>query len=241
MKLPNENLFYGLGSTLTDEQRSYIHSIFNNDITFCNAIPGSGKTTVAVAAGRFLVESRKKKGIIYIFSPVEEDTMGHRPGDQNEKEEAYLGPLKDALASIGLQPDHINKEQNGWVFGKSHTFLRGTNLEDYVIIIDEAQNYTLSELRKTLTRIHESCTTIVIGHSGQIDLKYKHQSGFERYLRHFKGQEKAGVVKLTHDFRGWVSKHADSIDADSKTLFNPLNFILGGFLSTFKKRSKHIY
>jgi hypothetical protein len=142
-------MFYGLGPTLTDEQKDYIHKVFNNDITFCNAIPGSGKTTVAVAAGRYLVESKKKKGIIYIFSPVEETTMGHRPGDQNEKEEAYLGPLKDALAYIGLQPDHINRP-GGWVFGKSHTFLRGTNLEDYVIIIDEAQNYTLKELRKTL-------------------------------------------------------------------------------------------
>lgn len=235
MRLSNENMFYGLGPTLSDEQRKYIHEIFNKDIVFCDAIPGSGKTTVAVAAGRYLVESKKKRGIIYIFSPVEENTMGHRPGDQNEKEEAYLGPLKDALIKIGLQPEHINKP-TGWIFGKSHTFLRGTNLEDYVIIIDEAQNYTKKELKKVLTRIHESCTTIVIGHAGQCDLKFPHQSGFVPQLKHFKGQEKAGVVALTHDFRGWVSKHADSIVNETESL---------DFFSRFKniltKRNKDGY
>ena len=233
MKLSNDNLFYGLAEKMTNEQRDYVHKVFNNDITFCNAIPGSGKTTIAVAAGRYLVESKLKKGIIYIFSPVEENTMGHRPGDQNEKEEAYLGPLKDALIAINFQPEHINKEQNGWVFGKSHTFLRGTNLEDYVIIIDEAQNYTFKELKKVLTRIHESCTTIVIGHSGQCDLKFPWMSGFEKYVKHFKGQDRAGVATLTQDFRGWVSKHADSLEDDT-TQGN----IWQQLKHAFRKRSK---
>jgi phosphate starvation-inducible protein PhoH and related proteins len=234
MKLPKNNLFYGLADKMTDEQSDYVHKIFNNDITFCNAIPGSGKTTMAVAAGRYLVESKLKRGIIYIFSPVEEDTMGHRPGDQNEKEEAYLGPLKDALSSIGFQPDIINRE-TGWVFGKSHTFLRGTNLENYVIIIDEAQNYTKKELKKVLTRIHTSCTVIVIGHSGQCDLKFPWMSGFVPQLKHFRGQEGAGVAELTEDFRGWVSKHADALEDDQR---GPFKVILDKFGARFRKRSK---
>ena len=233
-RLPKDNLFFGLGPSLTDEQRNFINQGLEKDIVFCNSCPGSGKTTLAVAIGRYLVDMKLAKGVIYIFSPVQEKRMGYRPGNQKEKDEAYLLPVKDAISKIGYQPDELFKDF-GWIRAESHTFMRGANLEDHVVIIDEAQNCTKDELRKTLTRIHTSCKTFVIGHSGQIDLPKKSMSGFKPYIKHFAGQEKAAVVQLTHDFRGWLSKHADAIDASKD---NHLVAFLKNILNKFYKSSK---
>jgi phosphate starvation-inducible protein PhoH and related proteins len=212
MHLENDHLFYGLGPTLTDEQKDYIDKVFNHIITFCNAPSGSGKTTLAVAMGHFLFELGVVDKVLYIFNPTEEGTMGHRPGTQDEKEEAYLVPLKDALVKINQNPENINLTSS-WCLAKSHTFLRGTNIERYFVIIDEAQNYTKHYLKKTLTRIHDTSKAVVIGHEGQIDLKNKSLSGFVPFIYHFQGEDRAAVAHLTHDFRGWLSKHADSIGA----------------------------
>ena len=68
-------------------------------------------------------------------------------------------------------------------------------------------------MKKVLTRIHDNCKVIVIGHSGQIDL-YSHpeKSGFVRYLDHFKNDERCAVCELTHNHRGWISSWADELE-----------------------------
>ena len=93
-----------------------------------------------------------------------------------------------------------------------HTFLRGTNFAGKSIIIsDEGQNYNSEDLRKTLTRVCKLGKTIVIGHSGQIDLPNKSLSGFEKCIRHFKSKNdnRTSFHELTENFRGWVSQTAD--------------------------------
>ena len=79
-----------------------------------------------------------------------------------------------------------------------------------VVIIDEAQNFTAGELKKVLTRIHDSCKVIVIGHTGQIDIQGG--SGFERYLEYFSGHERCAVCKLTTNHRGWLATFADALE-----------------------------
>ena len=108
-------------------------------------------------------------------------------------------------------------EKNGTAYIRcvTHTFLRGTNFENKVVIIDEAQNYYFDELMKVLTRIHDSCKVIVIGHDGQIDLyKNPERSGFVRYLNWFMGDERCEVCELKNNYRGWISQHADSLKYD---------------------------
>lgn len=211
-----QTMFYGM--TLTDEQEVYVDSIENNLLTICNAISGSGKTTLAVAMAHIL-----QKNLLYLFSPIEEDKMGYRPGRQHEKDYAYLGPLIDALVTIGENPaqaiksedDAVAKSQtNAWVEAESHVFLRGTNIgEDgnLLVIIDEAQNWTKSELKKTLTRIHDNAIVVVIGHTGQIDLPSSELSGFSNVIEHFKDKPYAEVCELTKNFRGQLSRDADEM------------------------------
>lgn len=200
------------------EQEKYLDSIENNILTLCNAKSGSGKTTLAVAMAHFM-----QKDLLYLFTPVEEDKMGHRPGEQENKDRAYLGPLFDALTDIGENPAQAIKSQdeltakgqpNAWVTATSHVFLRGTNIGkggNLLAIIDEAQNWTINELKKTLTRFHDDATVVVIGHDGQIDLKNPERSGFGRVLYHFRAKEYANICYLTKNFRGILSTDADEL------------------------------
>jgi PhoH-like ATPase len=214
MPLDVNSMFYGL--ELTEEQRIYADSIHDNRMTIANAKAGTGKTTIAVGCAKIL-----KRDLYYVFSPVEEGKMGFRPGKQYEKELDYTQPLKDALLEINEDParvidspENIENIKNGnvWVYPRSHIFMRGTNLKDAFIIIDEAQNWTKAELKKMLTRIHDSNIVVVIGHDGQIDLKVPSMSGFTYLIEHFATRPWCKVCELTKNFRGELSKWADEME-----------------------------
>lgn len=215
LTLPKDNQFYGLRSEMTDEQEYYVQSILGYNFVGCNASAGTGKTTLAYAALYYLFESKKIDEIYYIFAPVEEDKMGFRPGTQAEKEAEYIHPLLGAMLKVhkNITPERALDEKSGWVKAKSHTFLRGTTLERSGIIIDEAQNYTVGQLKKILTRPTDSCHIVLIGHDGQIDLIDGVKSGFIKYLEHFSElEDKVRICELTRNFRGWISRHADLVE-----------------------------
>lgn len=214
-KIYEDTMFYGL--QLTDEQKRYVDSIQTKRLTISNSKAGSGKTTIAVGCARIL-----KMPLLYVFNPTEEDEMGFRPGTQEEKEKEYLAPLKDALKAIGEDPEtSIMREDLGgpkafhnskaWVTAKSHTFTRGTNIKGCFVIIDEAQNWTKAQLKKLLTRIHDDCIVVVIGHTGQCDLDDPSQSGFLDLINHFKDKHYVGVTPLTVNFRGELANDADDM------------------------------
>lgn len=225
MPLPKDSMFFGFRETMTEEQLEYVNSIFDNRFTIVNAKSGTGKSTLAVAAARLLGMK-----LVYIFTPVQEKEMGYRSGTQTEKEREYISPLVGALIEIGENPNTcifdedlakdpksgkqmMELEKNGqcWCYPRSHTFARGINIENRVVIIDEAQNYRVHELRKVLTRIHDNCKVVMIGHTGQIDLPDEEQSGFKYYIEHFRNEKYAKVCTLTKNFRGELANHADNI------------------------------
>lgn len=210
-----DTLFFGLGPMLTDEQEEYVDSIFQNQLTIVDARAGTGKTTLAVAAAKLL-----GKKLIYVFSPTEENKLGYRPGTTAEKEADYLQPLRDALIKINENPDKVifNRDnpsavKNGsvWVYPQSHVFARGVNFENCTVIIDEAQNFIVPDLKKVLTRIHDDCKVIVIGHTGQCDLNDPSLSGFPRLIEHFRTKPYAKICHLTKNFRGRLSTDADEL------------------------------
>ena len=207
---------------LDADQAVYVREIMNpdNTIVFCNAKAGTGKTTLAMGAANILVKDKRNdlNGIVYIVSPYGEEKQGYLPGDITQKSEIYYEPAYQAMIECGLNPNTdvyseamVNKKRGeGFVKMLTHTYLRGTNLEKKVIIIDEAQNFTAAELKKVLTRIHDDCKVLVIGHTGQIDISAK--SGFAKYIEHFRDQEQCAVCELTVNHRGWLSTHADALE-----------------------------
>lgn len=211
----NDGIFFGFGHKLTDEQKRYLDCVQHKQLVIVNAKSGTGKTTVAVGAAKL-----RQKPLYYLFNPVEEDSLGYTPGSPFAKESKYFQPLKDALIAIDENPDQVifNPDAEhrvvnkcAWAHAQSHVFMRGTNLSDSTVIIDEAQNWTIPMLKKALTRIHDDCKVIVMGHLGQIDLPDPSLSGFARLMQHFSDKPYAAFCELTKNFRGVLATHSDEL------------------------------
>ena len=212
-------IFYNFD--LDAEQEKFVSSIMaaDNTIIFCNAKAGTGKTTLAMGAANILVLDKRNEydGIVYIVSPYGEDKQGYLPGSITEKSEVYYEPAYQAMIECGMNVNSVvcsdsmtsKKRGDSYVKLLTHTYLRGTNLSKKVIIIDEAQNFTLPDLKKVLTRIHDDSKVIVVGHTGQIDISGK--SGFAQYIEHFHGHKNCAVCELTINHRGWLSTFADEL------------------------------
>jgi predicted ribonuclease YlaK len=220
-KISKDNMFFGL--KLDPQQEALRDAIYGTDydVIFVNAKAGTGKTLISVATAKLMVAEGRYSGLVYIVSPTQEQKQGFLPGNINEKTLPYSEPLEQALMKINENPMQAikqcaassNKEGKAWVDCISHTFLRGTNFENVIVIIDEFQNSYVDEAKKMLTRCHDNCKVICIGHSGQNDLYRNPQnSGFVKYLEHFKDQERCAVCELTLNYRGWISTHADGLE-----------------------------
>lgn len=211
--------FYGLN--LDDEQLNFADTILNPDIdiVFVNAVAGTGKTTIATGVANILVQYGQFDKIVYIVSPYGERKQGWLPGSITEKSSVYFEPFYQALITCDIDPNTaINDETmvnqkngTGYITCITDTFLRGSNLDDAVIIIDEAQNYTIPQLKKTLTRVGKKVKVIVVGHELQCDLDKPSTSGFVAYINHFKDKTRAAICSLTTNHRSWISKCADEV------------------------------
>ena len=212
--------FYGL--VLDEEQKAFRDAIWSPDvdIVFCNAKAGTGKTTVATGVAKMLVDYGKYNQIIYIMSPCGDRKQGWLPGTITEKSSVYFEAFYQACLTCGINPhtdfnteSMVNqKNGTGYITCITDTYLRGSTLDNAVVIIDESQNYTLSQLKTTLTRVKNSSKVIVIGHDQQCDLENPNTSGFLKYLEHFKGRQRAAVCSLTTNHRGWISQWADELE-----------------------------
>ena len=150
-KTLKDSMFYGI--KLDEQQKEFRDAIWNPDklIVFANARAGTGKTLIAVATANLLVQYGRYDGIVYIVSPVQESKSGYLPGTADEKTRVYAEPLYDALHKININPHTAvnqesimnQKEGSGYIDCLSHLWLRGCNLENKVIIIDESQNMYL--------------------------------------------------------------------------------------------------
>lgn len=215
----SEHPFYGI--ELDEEQKIMANTIWNPniDIVFVNAKAGCGKTVVATGVANLLVQYGLFDNIVYIMSPYGERKQGWLPGTITEKSSVYFEAFYQALISCNVNPhtaindDSMVNQKNGtgYITCITDTFLRGSNLDNAVIILDEAQNYTVSQLKKTLTRVGKKAKVVVIGHDLQCDLEKPEQSGFLKYIEHFKEKERAAVCTLTTNHRSWISKWADEV------------------------------
>lgn len=215
----DETSFYEL--RLDDDQKVFRDAIWNpkNLSVFCNSKAGAGKTLVAVATAVALVECRLYDEIVYIMAPYAEKRQGFLPGTISEKSQHYFTPLYQALLKIGRDPQQYVKQdatmlnqKNGtaYVTCITDTYVRGSTLSRAIVIIDEAQNFTVEQLKTVITRISDDSKVIVIGHDKQCDLTGA-KSGFLHALRHFSDREWNQVCSLTINHRGVLSSWADEM------------------------------
>ena len=219
--------FYGLN--LDPEQEAFRDAIWdpNKTIIACDSKAGVGKSTIAVGTANLLVQYGFYDGIIYIMFPTQEQRQGYLPGTIEEKSAPYMQPLLDAMITLGI-PEYTlisddmkyRKDDSAYISFSVDTFMRGINLENKVVIIDESSNAYFDQLKKVLTRIHDNCKCILIGSHVQCDLiKHKERGGFIPYLEAFQREidnngphaDKISIHKLTHNHRGWLSQFCDDV------------------------------
>ena len=183
-----------------------------------DAVSGSGKTLISITCAKQLVAHGHYDSCVVIVPTNNEQELGHRPGDKSDKISDYMTPLRQALIKIGEEPDKVItnsleenfKDSNKWIIADSHSFLRGVNFENQVVIVDESQNFTVPHIKKIISRCHDNCKVIVIGSSSQIDID-PNKSCFARLMNHMEGFE--GYIKcdLPISYRGKRAMHIDKL------------------------------
>ena len=190
----------------------------SNNFILVDAVSGSGKTLIAVACAKQLVANGHCRSAVFIVPTPNEEDLGYRPGSTAEKLADYMVPLRQALIKIGEDPNRVVADSldenladsSRWLIFCSQAFLRGVNFENQVVIIDEAQNFTIPQIKKIVSRCYDSCKVIVIGSSSQIDID-QNQSCFARLMNHMEGFEGYSKCELPISYRGKLAMHIDKL------------------------------
>ena len=191
----------GLIRGRSPNQRRYLHSILRHDINFGVGPAGTGKTFLAVACAVEALERDQVRRLVLVRPAVEAgERLGFLPGDLVQKIDPYLRPLYDALYEmLGFERVAKLLERNVIEIAPL-AFMRGRTLNESFIILDEAQNTTVEQMKMFLTRIGFGSTAVVTGDVTQIDLPRTVLSGLKQSLRVLQGVEGISVTQFTgHD------------------------------------------
>ena len=164
-----------------DHQKQYLGNILEHDLNFGIGPAGTGKTYLAVACAVQALEQEIVSRLVLVRPAVEAgERLGFLPGDMTQKVDPYLRPLYDALYEM-LGIDKVAKliERNVIEIAPL-AFMRGRSLNDAFIILDEAQNTTVEQMKMFLTRIGFGSTAVVTGDITQIDLPKHVESGLRQ-------------------------------------------------------------
>ena len=215
-KKKNDDIFYGF--VLNEEQEKFKEAIMNEEsnVIIADATAGSGKTLISVACANILCKSGRYDSAVFVFPTVEEASLGYRPGNTSEKEADYLGPLYDALIKIrelptqAISSDISEKNGTAWITARSATFMRGINLENKVVIIDECQNMSVPIIKRIISRCYDNCKVIILGCRSQTDVPLD-KSGFKQLMDHMDNFEGCVKCDLPISYRGKLAMHIDKL------------------------------
>ncbi|MHC5060054.1 MAG: PhoH family protein [Planctomycetota bacterium] len=187
----------GIVEPLTKGQLKYVDTMFANDLTFCIGPAGTGKTYLAVAMAVSMLKKKQIRKIVLARPAVEAgEKLGFLPGNLQAKVNPYLRPLFDSLEDM-MEFSQMRKFiEMDIIEVIPLAFMRGRTLNEVVIICDEAQNTSSSQMLMVLTRLGRGSKMIITGDITQTDLEKGQTSGMVDARRRLKGIDGIGFVKL---------------------------------------------
>ena len=182
----------------TPGQATYIEAIRNKDLVFATGPAGSGKTYLAVAMAIEALKQQQIRKVVLVRPAVEAgESLGYLPGDMQAKINPYLRPLLDAINEM-VGYDQVQRLISQDVIEVVPlAYMRGRTLNQSFIILDEAQNSTVSQMKMFLTRMGHDSKIVVSGDPTQTDLPRSQQSGLADALRRLGKIDGVAAVKLT--------------------------------------------
>ncbi len=181
----------------TPGQSDYVDSIRQHDLTFATGPAGCGKTYLAVATAVEALRAGQIRKIVLVRPAVEAgESLGFLPGDLRAKLNPYLRPLMDALGEMIDYDQARNLMEQDVIEVIPLAYMRGRTLNDAFIILDEAQNTTVAQMKMFLTRMGERSKMVVSGDATQQDLPRGVTSGLRDAIRRLGKIDAIGIVHL---------------------------------------------
>ena len=187
----------GAISPKTEGQKAYVNIVQKNDVVFSIGPAGTGKTFLAVAFAVAALENHEVDRIILCRPAVEAgESLGFLPGDLKEKVDPYLAPLYDSLRTLFAENKLSQLLEQKTIEVVPLAYMRGRTLDSAYIILDEAQNATVMQMKMFLTRLGIGSRAIITGDVTQIDLQRRSDSGLVQVAGILKDVEGIGFVML---------------------------------------------
>lgn len=199
--IPENTILFGVNgrpiSAKTPNQRKLVKLYDKNDLLFACGPAGTGKTYTAIALAVRALKNREVERIILSRPAVEAgESLGFLPGDMREKIDPYLQPLYDALRDMIPQHRLRDYMEDEVIHIAPLAYMRGRTLNNAIVILDEAQNTTKSQLKMFLTRMGKNAKFIVTGDLTQVDLPHKIKSGLGHAISLLADVKGIGVVNF---------------------------------------------
>ncbi len=181
-------------------QQEMVKAYFDNDLVFAVGPAGTGKTYVAIALAVRALKNREIKRIILTRPAVEAgERLGFLPGDLKDKLDPYLQPLYDALGDMIPHRKLSEFMADGTIQIAPLAYMRGRTLDRACVILDEAQNTNMGQLKMFLTRMGCNAKFIVTGDATQVDLPNKADSGLLRGISLVEGIKGISVIRFSNE------------------------------------------
>jgi phosphate starvation-inducible PhoH-like protein len=211
-------------SAKNDSQKKLLKSIKDNQITICAGPAGSGKTICAIYMALSLLKERsnfyQKILLVKSVTVLKNEELGFLKGDLREKVDPYMESFKSNAKKLFSNSNVDGLFDSSIIHFLPLAYIRGTNLDNAIIILDETQNVSVDNARTLLTRIGENSKIICLGDTNQIDLRNKQDSSLEVLLKIFNEVPDMGCISMDENDENCRNPIIKTIESKFKEHYN---------------------